>query len=430
MLTSLSFSLPSTQIPVVQPPEPIETGTSSSSTSTAANTAAGDAQSSTSSNTITLTIKSLKPPLSFSLPCSLTADVASLKAQLHAQEAAKGAPEPERQRWLYKGKAMADERILKEYDGIKDGETVHLSIKAGVVAPTATAATTTTTTPSSTIATSAISPMPSPLPPADFAAPAPPKDTLSASPSPFGFQSQAMSPTSGAGSPTASKRRARTSSQLSSATNHSRVPSITLTTDFSNFDNLAGNSTSPIDANMNPGVPLASTPELSTSGISSPPFSPGQSGSAGAGRASGASTPRSAPGTPYSGGGGRGRTPSISIPIDLDNLDLMNPVSSDRKLPVGLSPALVKTIREPGTWSDLLDFLENKITSAQAAVAEGKATGRESPSPRVPQQPMKEYSEETIRVFENWLGASKDWMNASDIARIRDSTGIFGMGGR
>lgn len=329
---------------------------------------------------------------------------------------------------------MADERILKEYDGIKDGETVHLSIKAGVAAPVPTASTTTPT--ATTTATSAISPMPSPLPPAEFAAPAPPKDSLSASPSPFGFQPQAMSPTSGAGSPSAAnKRRARTSSQLSSATNHSRVPSITLTTDFSNFDNLAGNSTSPIDGNMNPGVPMASTPELSTSGISSPPFSPGQSG--GPGAASGASTPRSAPGTPYSAGGagGRGRTPSISIPIDLDNLDLMNPITSDRKLPVGLSPALVKTIRDPATWSDLLEFLEGKVKAAQAAVAaDNKASGRESPSPRIKQQETdetsKDYSEETIRVFENWLGASKDWMNASDIARIRDSTGIFGMAGR
>lgn len=323
---------------------------------------------------------------------------------------------------------MADERILKEYDGIKDGETVHLSIKAAVAGATTSTTTTTTTSTAPTTAPSAISPMPSPLPASEFAAPAPPKDTLSASPSPFGFQSQAMSPTSG--SPSASKRRARTSSQLSSATNHSRVPSITLTTDFSNFNNLSGSATSPIDGNVNPGVPMASSPELNTSGIASPPFSPGQS--AGPGGASGTSTPRSAPGTPYSGG--RGRTPSISIPIDLDNLDLMNPISSDRRLPVGLSPALIKTIREPGTWSDLLDFLESKITQAQAAVAAGKgATGRESPTPlsaSTSRPEPKEYSEDTIKLFENWLGASKDWMNASDIARIRDSTGIFGMAGR
>lgn len=108
----------------------------------------------------------------------------------------------------------------------------------------------------------------------------------------------------------------------------------------------------------------------------------------------------------------------------------MNPVSSDRKLPVGLSPALVKTIREPGTWSDLLDFIEAKIKAAHAA---GAAAGRESPTPRsaAPRSgEEKEYSEETLRIFENWLGASKDWMGASDIARIRDSTGIFGMAGR
>jgi hypothetical protein len=109
----------------------------------------------------------------------------------------------------------------------------------------------------------------------------------------------------------------------------------------------------------------------------------------------------------------------------------MNPVSSDRKLPVGLSPALVKTIREPGTWSDLLDFIEAKIKTAQASSV--STPGRESPSPfaATPRSgEQKEYSEETLRIFENWLGASKDWMGASDIARIRDSTGIFGMAGR
>lgn len=108
----------------------------------------------------------------------------------------------------------------------------------------------------------------------------------------------------------------------------------------------------------------------------------------------------------------------------------MNPVSSDRKLPVNLSPALAKTIREPGTWSDLLDFIEAKIKVAQAATA---VPGRESPTPHAATPRSgedKEYSDETLRIFENWLGASKDWMGASDIARIRDSTGIFGMAGR
>lgn len=350
---------------------------------------------------------------------------------------------------MFKGKAMQDERLLKEYEGVKDGDTVHLSIKAGAAAAAspapapsvaATGAAASASTP-----TAAISPMPSPLPAAAGEA--------KTAPSPFGFKSQSMSsgplsPTKHTSSSSISSlndaRRNRTSSTASlsagNASNggrHARVPSITLTTDFTNFDNLAGNAsgTSPIDESLNPAVPLEGSSAALPAG--SPPFRPASPRSP---AGSGASTPRSAPGTPATGNGGRSRGPSISIPIDLDSVELMNPLSSDRKTPVGLSPSFISTIKDPRTWNEILEFLDAKfdkndpLALATAQLNGGSTgspadSGATSPGTVVPKE-KGEYREETKRVFETWLGASKDYMNASDIARIRDSTGVWGMGGR
>lgn len=151
-----------------------------------------------------------------------------------------------------------------------------------------------------------------------------------------------------------------------------------------------------------------------------PAYSPdiAHSGATGAsGGVSGASTPRSTPGTPS--GIGRQKSPSISVQLDLDNIEMMNPVSSDRKHPVGLSTKFIGTMKDPQTWSDVLSFLDGKFKAEKAAGdAPGILDGND------------DYAEETKQVFETWLGASKDWMTASDIARIRDRTGVWAMGGR
>ncbi|GAA5879849.1 hypothetical protein JCM1840_006972 [Sporobolomyces johnsonii] len=86
-------------------------------------TPADDAAPSTES--ITLTIKSLKPPLTFSLSAAPTATISSLKAQLSAAD--KTAPPPEAQRWILKGKAMGDSKLLKEF-AVQDGTVINLMV--------------------------------------------------------------------------------------------------------------------------------------------------------------------------------------------------------------------------------------------------------------------------------------------------------------
>lgn len=76
---------------------------------------------------ITLTFKSLKPPQSFDLPVQLTETIQSIKTLLASQPRA---PPADVQRLLLKGKALADSKLLKEYN-IKDGDTVNLMIKPG-----------------------------------------------------------------------------------------------------------------------------------------------------------------------------------------------------------------------------------------------------------------------------------------------------------
>lgn len=370
--------------------------------------------SSSSTASITLTVKSLKPALSFTLAqCSPTATIAQLKAALHSEHGDKGAPAPDRQRWLLKGKAMADERLLREYEGVKDGDTVILSIKPAAAAAASGEAPAT--------ASAAAAPAP---------AVAPEKAKTAPAPSPFGFKSQSMAPLSprGANGEDPDSKRARTTSSasLSASINggkHARVPSITLTTDFSNFDNLSGSATSPIEETLSASGPL----EGSHAHVGSPPFRPTSPGSpAGRNRAgSGASTPRSAPGTP-AGLGSRSRGPSISIPIDLDNVEMMNPLSSDRKTPVGLSPVFLSTVKDPQMWTALLEFLDSQFDKHDPLVVRtpDEKTIEEA------QNNKGDYREETKRTFETWLGSSKDYLTASDIARIRDQTGVWGMGGR
>lgn len=338
---------------------------------------------------------------------------------------------------------MADERLLREYDSVKDGDTIILSVKAAATAPTATATPTTGDAAPPAVAVAAAAGGVGEIK----------KTAVAASPSPFGFKSQSMAPLSPRGlnargeDDGADAKRARTTSSasLSASVNggkHARVPSITLTTDFSNFDNLAGNhshggagATSPIEETLSAAGPLEGSHASYPAG--SPPFRPSSPGSPsaaaiGAGRnraGSGASTPRSAPGTP-AGLGSRSRGPSISIPIDLDNIDLMNPLSADRKTPVGLSPVFLSTVKDPHTWAGLLEFLDAQFDKHDPLVVTtpGKDQTMEEAATAAAQD--KDYREETKRTFETWLASSKDYLTASDIARIRDSTGIWGMGGR
>ncbi|KAG8754048.1 hypothetical protein FRC12_011332 [Ceratobasidium sp. 428] len=77
---------------------------------------------------INVTVKSLKPPISFPLSVFPTDSVASIKEQL-AQHSR--APPADAQRLLLKGKALADTKLLQEYE-IGDGATINLLIKPGI----------------------------------------------------------------------------------------------------------------------------------------------------------------------------------------------------------------------------------------------------------------------------------------------------------
>jgi len=83
--------------------------------------------SESSTASITLTFKSLKPAQSFTLLVQPTDTIQSIKSLLASQPRA---PPANSQRLLLKGKALADAKLLKEYN-IKDGDTVNLMIKPG-----------------------------------------------------------------------------------------------------------------------------------------------------------------------------------------------------------------------------------------------------------------------------------------------------------
>jgi len=76
---------------------------------------------------ISITFKSLKPPCAFSLPVQYTDTISDIKSHLAAQPRA---PPADAQRLLLKGKALADTKLLKEYD-VKDGDTINLMVKPG-----------------------------------------------------------------------------------------------------------------------------------------------------------------------------------------------------------------------------------------------------------------------------------------------------------
>ncbi|THG99464.1 hypothetical protein EW026_g2897 [Hermanssonia centrifuga] len=76
---------------------------------------------------ININIKSAKPAKSYALSVQVTDTIASIKSQLASEP---GAPPVDVQRLLLKGKALADGKLLKEYD-VKDGDTVNLMVKAG-----------------------------------------------------------------------------------------------------------------------------------------------------------------------------------------------------------------------------------------------------------------------------------------------------------
>ncbi|KZT25690.1 hypothetical protein NEOLEDRAFT_1064568 [Neolentinus lepideus HHB14362 ss-1] len=81
----------------------------------------------TTHSSITITFKSIKPPKSYTLSVSPTDSISSIKAQLAAEATA---PPADAQRLLLKGKALADNKLLREYS-VRDGDTINLMVKPG-----------------------------------------------------------------------------------------------------------------------------------------------------------------------------------------------------------------------------------------------------------------------------------------------------------
>jgi hypothetical protein len=78
--------------------------------------------------TLQITFKSLKPPYSVTIPVSPADSISSIKGQISTQP---NAPPADAQRLLLKGKALADAKLLQEYN-VQDGGTINLMVKPGV----------------------------------------------------------------------------------------------------------------------------------------------------------------------------------------------------------------------------------------------------------------------------------------------------------
>ncbi|KAL0576340.1 hypothetical protein V5O48_005638 [Marasmius crinis-equi] len=93
-----------------------------------------DVEEQTSYESISLTFKSTKPSATFTISVLPTDTIASVKSQLFEStsdpSSPSHAPPPDAQRLLLKGKALADNKLLKEYP-IKAGDIVNLMVKPG-----------------------------------------------------------------------------------------------------------------------------------------------------------------------------------------------------------------------------------------------------------------------------------------------------------
>ncbi|KAF5344024.1 hypothetical protein D9758_012896 [Tetrapyrgos nigripes] len=118
-------------LPVSLPPPPASHRSSTPSPDSA------DAGASSSSK-ITLTIKSTKPAVTYTVDTVHPTDsILALKEMLREKYKegdgvnTPSAPPLDAMRLLLKGKALADQKLLKEYN-VKDGDTINLMVKAGV----------------------------------------------------------------------------------------------------------------------------------------------------------------------------------------------------------------------------------------------------------------------------------------------------------
>lgn len=192
-----------------------------------------------------MTIKSLKPALTYTITAQPTDSVLDLKklvssASTTSSGSTAGAVTVDSQRLLLKGKALADNKLLKEYD-IKSGATVHLILKA---APAA----------SSSSMTSAAG-MPASVP----APSAPSASTSGSSINPGGVPDLGSASAS-----TATTKPTSIALPRPSVGGHARVPSLTITTEAPGASPGTSSPGQEVPLNINDAPPLGPQAQISS----------------------------------------------------------------------------------------------------------------------------------------------------------------------
>ncbi|PWN37423.1 bola-like protein [Meira miltonrushii] len=121
-----------------------------------------------------------------------------------------------------------------------------------------------------------------------------------------------------------------------------------------------------------------------------------------------------------SSAGGHNRQRSLT-PNNLNDMMGGSSTGSPNSASSGISRLHYSTITDTGFWTDLRDLLEKRCMREDASPTSAGAT---SPG-ALPNRQRGEA--EMVKIFEDFFQSQKIHMSASDAARVRDGTGMFGM---
>lgn len=117
---------------------------------------------------------------------------------------------------------------------------------------------------------------------------------------------------------------------------------------------------------------------------------------------------------------GHNRQRSLT-PNNLNDMMGGSSTGSPNSASSGISRLHYSTITDTAFWTDLRDLLEKRCMRADASPTSAGAT---SPG-ALPNRQRGEA--EMVKIFEDFFQSQKIHMSASDAARVRDGTGMFGM---
>ena len=121
-----------------------------------------------------------------------------------------------------------------------------------------------------------------------------------------------------------------------------------------------------------------------------------------------------------SSAGGHNRQRSLT-PHNLNDMMGGSSTGSPNSASSGISRLHYSTITDTAFWTDLRDLLEKRCMREDASPTSAGAT-----SPGA--MPNRQRGEaEMVKIFEDFFQSQKIHMSASDAARVRDGTGMFGM---